>query len=186
MNLEQTENELQSPRKIHHRIKSLNSDSLAMEWSAVHGPGIGLRNRNEAGKSLNICYINGVLQCLAHAPPFAQWLLNDHAHEECKLCSRIVAGVNSRTTHVCLRDLMFSIGERRNECALVAFRVAIFMINTSPIGLDYEKSVLRNSEKCHDFTTLFASYLMVSSTVFQCEKRQKTCLIFQEKCKYEL
>lgn len=100
--LEQIRKEMRLSPKPHHRIKSLNSDWLAMEWSAVHGPGMGLRNKDEEGQSLNICYINGVLQCLAHTPPFAPWLLNDHAHGECKLFNSIGEGVNRRPTHVLL------------------------------------------------------------------------------------
>lgn len=94
MNLEQIGKDLSCPRKPHHRIKSLDSDSLLMGWPVVHGPGTGLKNKNEAGQTLNICYINGVLQCLAHAPPFSQWLLKDDAHEECKLFSTIGTEIN--------------------------------------------------------------------------------------------
>ena len=102
MNLEQTGKDLKVPRKPHHRTKSLDSDSLSMEWSIVHGPGIGLKNQNEAQQSLNICYINGVLQCLAHAPPFSQWLLNEDIHEECKLYDPIGVEFLGRSMYVLL------------------------------------------------------------------------------------
>lgn len=79
------ETESVSRMKRHHRIKSLTSAAMQMDWRMSRDYGVGLLNEDNSGKSLNICYMNGVIQCLANAPPFAQWLLNDVDHGECKL-----------------------------------------------------------------------------------------------------
>lgn len=77
-----------STAKPHHRTKPLARDEVSTGWSMVHTHGVGLRNTDTDGKSLNICYINGVIQCLANTAPLAQWLLDDRNHRTCKLLNR--------------------------------------------------------------------------------------------------
>lgn len=73
-----------SLKYYYHRIKPLTCDELVTEWSTVQYPGFGLINRSQDGSSLNICYVNAVIQCLAYAPMFTEWCLNTVVHGLCK------------------------------------------------------------------------------------------------------
>ena len=77
-----------STSKPHHRTKQLAPEDVSTRWSMVHTAGVGLRNTDRDGKCLNICYMNGVIQCLANATSLAQWLLDDRIHGTCKLLNR--------------------------------------------------------------------------------------------------
>ena len=55
-----------------------------MEWSVTNVRDVGLNNRNTLKQSLNICYINAIVQYLANTAPFVEWLLNDDNHRICK------------------------------------------------------------------------------------------------------
>jgi ubiquitin C-terminal hydrolase len=46
---------------------------MALTWNLVHSHGVGLVNNGTRDK--NLCFINAVVQCLAHTPALAQWLL---------------------------------------------------------------------------------------------------------------
>ena len=77
-----------STAKPHHRTKPLARDEVSTGWSMVHTHGVGLCHTDRDGKGLNICYINGVIQCLANTAPLAQWMLDDCNHRTCKLLNR--------------------------------------------------------------------------------------------------
>ncbi|CAF4499515.1 unnamed protein product, partial [Rotaria sp. Silwood2] len=70
-------------KKLFHGNTPITRSQLKMEWSITHVHGVGLNNTDKAKKCLNICYINGIIQCLANIPPFVQWLLDDHIHHKC-------------------------------------------------------------------------------------------------------
>ncbi len=72
-------------KKPFHNIVPLDESQLKMDWTMVRVHGVGLINRAAAKTSLNICYINSIIQCLANTAPFVQWLLNDDIHSACKL-----------------------------------------------------------------------------------------------------
>ena len=63
----------------------MEKSHLKMDWTIVQIHGLGLINQDSTKTSLNICYINSMIQCLANTAPFVQWLLNDEIHGACKL-----------------------------------------------------------------------------------------------------
>ncbi|CAF3689036.1 unnamed protein product [Rotaria sordida] len=79
------ETPLKRLKKLFHDTAPLTSSQLNMEWSITHVHGLGLNNTNAAKKCLNICYMNSIIQCLANAAPFVQWLMNDDLHRTCTL-----------------------------------------------------------------------------------------------------
>lgn len=63
-------------------------DNVKLGWFRKQGLGAGLRNMG------NTCYLNSVLQCLAYAPPFANYCVSSDRHSNscraagyCVLCS---------------------------------------------------------------------------------------------------
>ncbi|CAF1049511.1 unnamed protein product [Rotaria sordida] len=79
------ETPLKRLKKLFHDTAPLTSSQLNMEWSITHVHDLGLNNTNAAKKCLNICYMNSIIQCLANAAPFVQWLMNDDLHRTCTL-----------------------------------------------------------------------------------------------------
>lgn len=71
-------------KKRYHCISPFTAADLQLGWSIECSRGVGLINTDKSKRCLNICYINSVLQCLAYAPTFAQWLSNDCFHDRCK------------------------------------------------------------------------------------------------------
>jgi ubiquitin C-terminal hydrolase len=69
-----------------------------MNWTIVRVHGVGLINRGTTKESLNICYINSIIQCLANTAPFVQWLLNDDIHDKCELSIEKENFINGNST----------------------------------------------------------------------------------------
>jgi ubiquitin C-terminal hydrolase len=69
---------------LYHQTKPFHSSQLQMKWNMLHNVGSGLNSTDELGICRNICYINGIIQCLAAAAPFVQWLLNEAIDVQCE------------------------------------------------------------------------------------------------------
>ena len=61
----------------------------------LHTVGSGLSNKDELGICRNICYINAVIQSLAVAAPFVQWLFTEAIDLQCKYGERRVLSISS-------------------------------------------------------------------------------------------
>jgi ubiquitin C-terminal hydrolase len=48
---------------------------MELSWTLIHSHGIGLANNGIRDK--NLCFINSVVQCLAHTSALAQWLVTE-------------------------------------------------------------------------------------------------------------
>lgn len=75
-------------KKTYHPIAPITSSNLKLNWSLVKTHPVGLINRDETGRCINICYLNSIIQCLGNAAPFAQWLISNDSHLTCKLSSQ--------------------------------------------------------------------------------------------------
>ncbi|CAF2648239.1 unnamed protein product [Rotaria sp. Silwood2] len=74
---------LASSTRPYHTSHAFSQSDLKMRWIMLNGPGCGLNNHDEFGKSKNICYINAIIQCLANMAPFVQWLLENSIPNHC-------------------------------------------------------------------------------------------------------
>ncbi|CAF3701085.1 unnamed protein product [Adineta steineri] len=73
---------------VPHHVASLLStkNDMALTWSLIKSRGVGLMNNGTRDK--NLCFINAVVQGLAHTPALAQWLINQqHKWKKCQITS---------------------------------------------------------------------------------------------------
>ncbi|CAF1348938.1 unnamed protein product [Adineta steineri] len=71
---------------ISHVASLLSTNDIALTWRSIQSRGVGLSNNGTRDK--NLCFINAVVQGLAHTPALVQWLISEqHKLKNCKITS---------------------------------------------------------------------------------------------------